>query len=187
MKNKAIALAQRKILSIAELKILYGSIEACILMSQLEYGFVSDPAGFYKFLKPCSHSCYQPGDSWTEELSITEKEFRSAFKKIGTTFHSKKQFLDHIALSRRVYPVALWKNLPGDPEEITKEKALKREKYERMVFQHKFYLSFRDEGSDLTYYLRNHCAVDRIINKEPKRPEHNQDGAPLVNIYGGER
>jgi hypothetical protein len=37
----------------------------------------------YKFLAPCNHPLYKKGDSFCEELKITEYKFRTAIKKIG--------------------------------------------------------------------------------------------------------
>lgn len=71
----------------------FGSVTSAILYRQLLYWFKKmEYKPFYKFLKPCEHGAYKTGESWTEELSMTETEFRTAFQKIGIAYKSKKDF-----------------------------------------------------------------------------------------------
>lgn len=71
----------------------FGSVTSAILYRQLLYWFKKmEYKPFYKFLKPCEHGAYKTGESWTEELSMTETEFRTAFSKIGVAYKSKKEF-----------------------------------------------------------------------------------------------
>jgi len=61
-----------------------GSVTAVILLSQMIYW--DDMMGgepFYKFKMPCKHPDYKPGDSWSEELGFSGREFDSALKKIA--------------------------------------------------------------------------------------------------------
>lgn len=70
-----------------------GSINAALMMAQLEFWFkVTGGRPFYKFLEPCGHELYKDGDSWAEELGMTSSEIRSAFKRIGTIYKSKRAF-----------------------------------------------------------------------------------------------
>lgn len=70
-----------------------GSINAALMMAQLEFWFkVTGSKPFYKFLEPCGHELYKKGDSWSEELGMTSSEIRSAFKRIGTIYKSKRAF-----------------------------------------------------------------------------------------------
>lgn len=70
-----------------------GSINAALMMAQLEFWFkVTEGRPFYKFLEPCGHELYKDGDSWAEELGMTSSEIRSAFKRIGTIYKSKRAF-----------------------------------------------------------------------------------------------
>ena len=72
-----------------------GSINAALMMAQLEFWFkVTDNKPFYKFLEPCGHELYKEGDSWAEELGMTSSEIRSAFKRIGTIYKSKRAFME---------------------------------------------------------------------------------------------
>lgn len=75
------------------LSVKFGSVTAAILYRQLVYWFKKmEYKPFYKFLKPCEHGAYKTGESWTEELGMTETEFRTAFQKIGIAYKSKKEF-----------------------------------------------------------------------------------------------
>ena len=77
-----------------ELNTFTGSITASLLLCQLEYWFSKrDSKPFYKFLSPCEDEHYHKGDSWTEELGFTKAEFRTAFRRIGTVYKSKSEFL----------------------------------------------------------------------------------------------
>lgn len=72
-----------------------GSINAALMMAQLEFWFkVTGSKPFYKFLEPCGHEPYKNGDSWSEELGMTSSEIRSAFKRIGTIYKSKRAFAE---------------------------------------------------------------------------------------------
>ena len=72
-----------------------GSINAALMMAQLEFWFkVTEGKPFYKFLEPCGHELYKDGDSWAEELGMTSSEIRSAFKRIGTIYKSKRAFME---------------------------------------------------------------------------------------------
>jgi len=95
-KNRLLQVTDFTIPYIKELKQLsfVKSTNACILMQQLEYWFVKYPHGFYKFLAPPDsiQFAYKEGDSWKEELAISEDEYRTAFDQIGTRYASKKEY-----------------------------------------------------------------------------------------------
>ena len=63
------------------------------VLKRLEHWFCFKKAGFYKFLEPCQHRAYKPGDSWTEELGFCRKTFNAAFDLIGIRYKSKTAFL----------------------------------------------------------------------------------------------
>ncbi|MCB1306310.1 MAG: hypothetical protein KDK37_18605, partial [Leptospiraceae bacterium] len=65
-----------------------GNVTASIMLTQMEYWFARYPKGFYKFRgRPeHPHPAYQEGKSWTEELSITISQYKTAFQKLGTVF-----------------------------------------------------------------------------------------------------
>ena len=68
-----------------------GSVTASILLSQIIYRY--DKAGrkaFYKFRQPCENKYYFDGDSWTEELGFSKKEFDNALKLIAKKITRKK-------------------------------------------------------------------------------------------------
>lgn len=85
----------RRICYYPELVQRVGSINAALMMAQLEFWFkVTEGRPFYKFLEPCGHELYKTGDSWAEELGMTSSEIRSAFKRIGTIYKSKRAFME---------------------------------------------------------------------------------------------
>ncbi len=69
-----------------EFTLITGNINTAILLNQMIYRYY-DKYGvgerFYKFVSPCKHDDYRHGDSWTEELGFTVREFNGALKKIG--------------------------------------------------------------------------------------------------------
>jgi len=82
---KIFANDQRMILYRPEWRTFTGSVTATILLQQILFRWdKNDRKPFYKFKEPCGHDLYRPGDSWTEELGFSRKEFDSALKKIGT-------------------------------------------------------------------------------------------------------
>lgn len=85
----------RRICYYPELVQRVGSINTALMMAQLEFWFkVTEGRPFYKFLEPCGHELYKEGDSWAEELGMTSSEIRSAFKRIGTIYKSKRAFME---------------------------------------------------------------------------------------------
>lgn len=69
------------------LRPITGSVTATILLQQMMFrGIGSDGLKivFYKFKSPCDHRLYKKGDSWTEEIGFSAREFNTALKKIGT-------------------------------------------------------------------------------------------------------
>lgn len=83
----------RKICYYPEFVEVAGSVTGALLMSQLEFWFkVIEGKSFYKFLEPCQHELYKVGDSWQEELGMSVSEIRSAFKRIGIMYKSKRSF-----------------------------------------------------------------------------------------------
>lgn len=62
-----------------------GRVTATILLQQVLFRAQQvDYQPFYKFRAPCGHTLYREGDSWTEELGFTVREFDTALKAIGT-------------------------------------------------------------------------------------------------------
>lgn len=61
-----------------------GSVTATILLQQISFRFENNgDKPFYKFKEPCTHAAYKKGDSWTEELGFTRREFDTALENIG--------------------------------------------------------------------------------------------------------
>ena len=109
------------------------SVNACLLMSQLEYWFMISGNGFYKFAErpETEQFAYKDGDSWTEELGISYAEFINAFEQIGVRYKSKKEYDE--AKSK------------GD------------------VFQGKFYCCYFNKVNRLTLHFRNDKKVNEAI------------------------
>lgn len=67
------------------LRQLVGDVNAAILLQQIAFRYVShDRKPFYKFVEPCEHPLYRPGDSWAEELAFSKDQLLHALKKIAT-------------------------------------------------------------------------------------------------------
>lgn len=82
-----------------ELTEIAGSVTGSILLQQVTYwASKSKWKPFYKFRLSCDHPDYHPGDSWTEELGFSPREFDSALRKIGTKVtkgESKKKAMEN--------------------------------------------------------------------------------------------
>jgi hypothetical protein len=46
---------------------------------------------FYKFVEPCNHTLYKPGESWTEELGIGKTALAGYFQKFGRKLKAHEQ------------------------------------------------------------------------------------------------
>ncbi|MEO1300609.1 MAG: hypothetical protein AAFW75_33570, partial [Cyanobacteria bacterium J06636_16] len=90
--NRTLAIFARPIPYHKELRKIAGSATSAILLTQLDYWFSKKPDGFHKFLEPCNRPGYKEGDSWSEELGFSAKEFRTAFKSIGIAYKSKGEY-----------------------------------------------------------------------------------------------
>jgi len=97
-----------------ELNPLTGSINATIILLQLEYWFTKCKGDkFYKFLDVCEHEQYKQGDSWVEELGFTKHEFRTAFTKIGKAYKSKREFNESQDLFGGKYYASYYDRIKG--------------------------------------------------------------------------
>ncbi|MEM8519008.1 hypothetical protein [Janthinobacterium sp. CAN_S7] len=93
MNNRLLSITRNFIAYMPELNPISGGILPSILMQQLDYWFHRYPDGFWKFLEPCANPMYKEGDSWTEEIGMSQYEFRTAFDSIGYRHSSKSAFL----------------------------------------------------------------------------------------------
>jgi len=141
MKNKLLHITRRAIPYIRELRPIAGSVTATLLWQQLDYWFAQQPNGFYKFLESCQHAAYKEGDSWTEELAFTKEEFRTAFKKIGIVYKSKKDY----------------------------DKA--QNKFVNDVGKAFYFCSYHDKIKGLTWYFRNHQHTDKALDSLIKQDD----------------
>jgi hypothetical protein len=92
MESAILARVRTAIPYVPALRDLAGTVAASVLVQQLEYWFERNPEGFYKFMSPNSNVMYRAGDSWTEELAMSDEEFRSSFDRIGVAHKSRTQF-----------------------------------------------------------------------------------------------
>jgi hypothetical protein len=53
------------------------------LIHQAIYWYEKMGRPFFKFMEPCNHRLYSPGDSWEEELCFSARTIRRALKAIG--------------------------------------------------------------------------------------------------------
>ncbi len=67
-----------------------GDEKMCLMMAQLEYWFDLKPDGFYKFMTPAKtdNPAYREGDSWTEEMGMSDTKIANALKPICTHYPS---------------------------------------------------------------------------------------------------
>lgn len=143
MKNRSAASGARPVIYNRDYCKLTGSVLSAILFQQLE--FWTDRSNtpdnsFYKFLSPANgNKFYKRGDSWTEELAFSEREFRTAFDAIGVRHFSKTQF-------------------KASPDPFTKPDSEGQAK-------RYLYASYFDKNQGLTFYFRNDEVVDALLDE----------------------
>lgn len=141
------------------------SLEATILMTQLEYWFdkMHQEKGhwyFYKFVEPPAKTYgYKRGDSWCEELAFTPAQFRRAFNQIGVTYPSKSTFKKQLLKNPDdLFTKKVSVNKPKrDATGKVTGQTIKTEKKEF------FYASVHDRLRYRAYFFRNEAAIDRAI------------------------
>lgn len=149
LKNKLLTITRGTIPYVKELRPAAKSVASCILMQQLDYWFNKHPNGFYKFLEPSpGNENYLEEDSWIEELGFSAEEFKTAFSNIGIAYKSKTEF------------------------DQASSKFLSQDKIE------KFYCSYFDRQTKLTFYFRNHNLVDKLLVGLVSSSETNNVGLP---------
>lgn len=77
---------EHKVIYDKRLALITGSANAAILLKQIIYWQSKSKNKnneFYKFMNPCTHKCYNEGDSRCEELGLSDTEFETAIKSIG--------------------------------------------------------------------------------------------------------
>lgn len=117
-----------------------GCKTASAIFRRLEYRFYTMPKGFYKFLAPCKNRYYRKGDSLLEEMpDVSLNTIKRAFKKIITAYKSKSLY-----------------------------EAAKEELGEIGSFRGMPFLSYFDNHTHQTFYLRNKHVADSIA--EGKKP-----------------
>ena len=138
------------------------------LATKLEYWFSKCGSGFYKFIEPCKHRLYRDGDSWCEQLGISENTFRKYLKQICNSFQSKESFVrkddpfngkPYASYFDRIRKITFYFRNPQLPKQLK--------------------LSFADARSDVPQkFLEDNCGSDcgsvynknKNINIPPKSP-----------------
>ena len=96
-----------------ELARFAGSVHAAILLQQIVFRWIwNDCLPFFKFKEPCNHKLYRKGDSWTEELAFTRREFDSALRLIATRRQSEDAMEEALAAGK---PVITWRTGDNRP------------------------------------------------------------------------
>lgn len=89
--NNLVAMHQKYISYFPCYNGITGGIVSSILFGRLEYWFSrTNGEPFFKYLSPNVNS--KEGDTWVEEVGITEDEFRTAFSKIAKVWKSKTEY-----------------------------------------------------------------------------------------------
>jgi len=113
-----------------------GSVAATILMQRLEYHFRKYPDGFHKFLtKSSKTTLHRATYSWEEELGFGKEEFVRTFSYIGVKHTTKDQY------QKAMQPFFNSRN------------------------EEKYYCSYSDRNTGMTWYYRNHFLVDALGEK----------------------
>lgn len=86
-----------KLYYIPEIRAYCGSLLAAIIAQLMEMLFKENPEGFCRFIEPCAHALYKPGESLTEILNISAYAFRTNFSKIGVVYKSYSQYEEMIS------------------------------------------------------------------------------------------
>jgi hypothetical protein len=64
-------------------KITEHPLASILLKRIVDLYFASKYKPFFKFRAPCKHELYREGESWTEELGFSRKDFDTALKRIA--------------------------------------------------------------------------------------------------------
>lgn len=68
-----------------------GGVLPTILLQQIIYWANKNSNLFYKFMRPCNHELYRPGDSWEEELGFSRRELDGSLKCIAKKYNPKRE------------------------------------------------------------------------------------------------
>lgn len=126
------------------LRELTGDVNAALLLQQVIYRYIGkERKPLYKFHAPCDHPLYREGDSWTEEVGLTEDQITEALKKIATRTRRKnhtkvlqdtqpqfgpnpdKRMKNQVILVNRTSLVAYWKEADNALRFVLNEELLK--------------------------------------------------------------
>jgi len=142
-----------------QLRPITKSTLSSILAAKLEIWFEKYPDGFYKFLEPApGHKDYRDGDSWTEEIGLSSREFKSAFENIGVAYPSKSEFEKAENKFSKETTIPSYEIEKKFDEEKNKQvvKRMRERENENTVETVMFYCSYVDKKTNLTWYYKNY-------------------------------
>lgn len=146
MKNMILSVTRSSIPYIKELQVLTGSVVGCILMQQLDYWFARKPDGFYKFMAP--------------------PENDHSFYKCGDSWS------EELGISVDEFRNAFDRIGKRHPSRGVFVNAVK----EGNEFEGKYYCSYIDKMTNVTYYFRNHVILDSALCKLFSQPFETKGG-----------
>jgi len=148
MRNKSLAVSAKMIPYIPALRVHAGGIASAVLMVQLDFYFnlaEKFVTGFYKFLEPVPDKRDENGNVVKGHEKYREGD--SWCECMSCTPDEFRTIFDKIGIRYNSIKAFRAAELSGDP------------------FRGKFYLSYIDRRSNLTWYRRDHEKVDAILDK----------------------
>lgn len=167
---KSIATQRNTIPYRKELNQITGGIIGSILLQQMMYWYeINEEKEFYKFIKPCKHPLYQSGDSWTEELGLSEKQYNTARKQL-----EKEELVSHRTDHNRVtwYKINEEK-LNEKMNEINWKNNKKKDNKVKMIIENKVQIE-RPAQSKSESKLK--ISQEKYNRNNKKRIERDQNG-----------
>lgn len=192
-----------------ELNSITGCVLGSILMQQISFlSEIKDDQPFYKFKMPCNHKLYISGDSWTEELGFSRREFERAFKSIGQKIKSGQKkdenvfvwsWTDHnrvtwYQLNVKFYEAQLEKAYPKkQASETNKHKSTDRtlapELKRKVSFTKSTDRTLHKKSANRTLYITENTTDKTTEIKKPakKKIEEINYFKEFLEIYGSEQ
>jgi hypothetical protein len=147
MRNKALSALAKSYPYFPALRQYAGSVVASVLMTQMDFhfGLPNKETGFYKFLEPSLEKVGKDGNTVKGHEKYRSGD--SWCEHMGITPDEFRTTFDKIGV--RYTSVTAYRAAckAGDP------------------FKEKFYLSFVDRKTNLTWYHRNHKNVDAVLDE----------------------
>ena len=141
-------------------------VTATILLQQVAHWWlVNKRQPFYKFREKCTHEKYRAGDSWTEELGFSGREFDTAISKIGTKITKGVSKAEALKKTDPKCLVIYW----TDASRITWY-MLNEELLENCL--KRIYLE--DDETAITFITEINTEINNINNKPPEKQKNDK-------------